>query len=541
MTRDGSWRYMEAIARSAILASGQRIVIVNSRDITERKKAEDSLQESEAKYRSLVENSLVGVCIIQDNRLIFVNNKFCEIHGFTYEEIMDKSDVFDFVHIDDRAIMKDKIKRILQSGDAIECDFRIFRKDNQVINLKGFFSSVIYKGQPAVIGTVIDTTRERLLENQLRQSHKMEAIGTLAGGIAHDFNNILTVLTGYGTLLKMEMEKGQPLRKNYVDAILSASMKAANLTQSLLAFARQQPITLKPVKINEIVAGTEKMLRRLLTEDITLKTNLSSEDMVVMADPNQIDQVLINLIVNARDAMPRGGTVTIQTRDIYLNSESADVKGLSGPGQYALLSVIDTGIGMDDATREHLFEPFFTTKEVGKGTGLGLSTVYGIVKQHNGYIAVYSEKSIGTSFHVYLPMTDTIQSEEQPHVLPIGGTETILLAEDNEDVRNFITTVLTRSGYSVIEAVDGQDAIERFKTHGGISLLILDSVMPKKNGRQVYDEISARHPQIKIIFTSGYTRDVVLDKGIEDKIFDFIPKPVSPGALLTKIREVLDR
>ena len=541
MTRDGSWKYMEAIARSVVIASGRAMVIINSRDITERKKSEEALQESEAKYRSLVENSLVGVCIIQDEKYIFVNNKFCQIHGFALEEIIDKSGVMDFIYANDRETIKDNIMRILKSGDAIEWDFRIVRKDNQVCNVKGFFSPVIYKGRPAVIGTLIDTTREKLLENQLRQSHKMEAIGTLAGGIAHDFNNILTVLTGYGTLLKMEMEKGLPLRKNYVDAILSASMKAAGLTQGLLAFARQQAITLKPVMINEIVMGTEKMLRRLLTEDITLKTNLSSEDIVVMADPTQIDQILINLAVNARDAMPRGGTVIIETRTIYLDSQTAEIKELSGPGEYALLSVTDTGTGMDEATKEHLFEPFFTTKEVGKGTGLGLSTVYGIVKQHKGYISVYSEKSMGTSFHIYLPLTDEIQTEELVHVMPVGGPETILLAEDNEDVRNFMATALTRSGYHVVKAVDGEEAIERFKTNNGISLLILDSVMPKKNGRQVYDEISATHPDVKIIFTSGYTRDVVLDKGIEDKKFDFIAKPVSPDTLLKKVREVLDR
>jgi len=538
--KDGTWRWIENALHDLREDPSVRAIIANVRDITPRKEAEAALQESEIKYRSLVENSLVGVGIFQDDRLIFVNNKFCEIFGFTYEEIT-KQDLSDFIHPDDRAIMKDNAKRIFEYGDTVECHYRILRKDNKVINVKTFSTSVIYQGRPAAIGIIIDITREMLLENQLRQSLKMEAIGTLAGGIAHDFNNILTVLTGYSTLLKLEMEKGIPLKATYLDAIMSASLKASNLTQSLLAFSRQQPVSLRPVKLNEIVSGTEKMLRRLLTEDIALKTGLSPDDMIVMADTTQIDQVLINLVVNARDAMPRGGAITIETRKVYIDKESAEIRGLADPGQYALLSIIDTGTGMNDATKEHLFEPFFTTKDVGKGTGLGLSTIYGIIKQHNGHISVYSEEMIGTSFHIYLPITDTTLTEKKAYDMPKGGSETILLAEDNEEVREFMTTVLRKSGYSVIEAVDGEAAIERFKANKGISLLILDSVMPKKNGRQVYDEISAKYPRIKIIFTSGYTRDVILDKGIEDKTFEFISKPVSPETLLRKVRESLDR
>jgi two-component system, cell cycle sensor histidine kinase and response regulator CckA len=538
---DGSWRYSEGIARSAVDASGQVIVIINARDITDRKYAEDSLQESETKYRSLVENSLAGVGIFQDDKCMFVNKKLCEMLGYTYEEMMGVSSVSNLFHPDEKEMMNASIKRIFESGEPMESDFKVIRKDNKILNMKGFFSSIVFYGRRAVAGTIIDTTREKLLENQLRQSHKMEAIGTLAGGIAHDFNNILTVLTGYGTLLKMEAEKGLPIKRNYVDSILSAAGKAANLTQSLLAFARQQPISLRPVSLNGIIIETEKMLRRLLTEDIVMQTILSPVDMIVMADPTQIDQILINLVVNARDAMPNGGSVTLETRMVDMDTASARFYGFDVPGRYAILSVSDTGTGMDENTREHLFEPFFTTKEVGKGTGLGLSTVYGIVKQHNGHITAYSEKNSGTAFNIYLPVINAAEATEQPQVLPSGGTEKILLAEDNDEVREFITTVLNKNGYTVIVSVDGEDAIDRFKANDGISLLILDSVMPKKNGRQVYDEISAVIPDMKVIFTSGYTRDVVLDKGIEDKKYDFIAKPVSPSALLRKVREVLDR
>jgi two-component system, cell cycle sensor histidine kinase and response regulator CckA len=538
---DGSWRYVESIAQSTVDASGQIIVIINSRDVTAKKEAETSLQESEAKYRGLVENSLVGVGIFQHGKCMFVNKKLCEITGYTHGELMGVSNVFSIIHPDDREAVKNDIRRILESGEPMETDFKALKKDDKVLSVKGFFSPLIFYGRRAVAGTIIDTTRERLLENQLRQSHKMEAIGTLAGGIAHDFNNILTVLTGYGTLLKMEAEKGVPVKKNYLDSILSAAGKAANLTQGLLAFARQQPITLKPVSLNGIIIETEKMLRRLLTEDIVMKTVLSPMDIIVMADSTQIDQILINLVVNARDAMPNGGTVLLETRIVDMDTDMIKLYGFGTPGQYALLSVSDSGAGMDDATKEHLFEPFFTTKEVGKGTGLGLSTVYGIVRQHNGHISAYSEKNTGTTFHIYLPIINAAEVKEPPQVLPPGGDEKILLAEDNKDVREFMTTILSRSGYKVITAVDGADAVERFKTGAGISLLILDSVMPKKNGRQVYDEISTSSPDIKVIFTSGYTRDVVLDKGIEDRKYDFIAKPVSPNVLLRKVREVLDR
>jgi two-component system, cell cycle sensor histidine kinase and response regulator CckA len=539
--KDGTWRWIENSLHDLRMDPSVKAIISNFRDITAQKDAEDSLQESEAKYRGLVENSLVGVGIFQNDKCMFVNKKLCEMLGYTYEEMMGTSYILNLIHPADKAVMNETVRRIFELGEPVESDFRVIRKDDKILNVKGFFSSLIFYGRRAIAGTIIDTTRERLLENQLRQSHKMEAIGTLAGGIAHDFNNILTVLTGYGTLLKMESEKGIPIKKNYLNSILSASSKAANLTQSLLAFARQQPISLKPVSLNGIIIETEKMLRRLLTEDIVLKTILSPDNIIVMADSTQIDQILINLVVNARDAMPRGGSITLETRTVDIGINMAKVHGLEVPGRYALLSVSDTGSGMDDATKEHLFEPFFTTKEVGKGTGLGLSTVYGIVKQHNGHITAYSEKNTGTTFHIYLPIINAMEVKEPPQVQPPGGTERILLAEDNEEVREFMTTVLSRSGYDVIVAVDGEDAIEHFRNHKGISLLILDSVMPKKNGRQVYDEISAAVQSIKVIFTSGYTRDVVLDKGIEDKKYDFIAKPVSPVDLLRKVREVLDR
>lgn len=536
--KDGTWRYTEAFAKCAA-TPGHGMVIVNSRDVTERKQMEEALQESEAKYRGLVESSLVGVFIVQDHIFQFVNKRLCEIYGYTYDELVGHAGI-DFVHPDDRGILEDLQRHIDQQGTT-EGEFRVVRKDGKSVNVKVLVSFLLYRGHPATAGTMIDITRERILENQLRQAQKMEALGTMAGGIAHDFNNILTALTGYGSLIKMAIEKGNPVRTAHVDAILASALKATNLNQSLLDFARQQPISLNPVNLNELVAGTEKLLKRLLTEDIAFQTDLSPEEMMVLADHTQLDQILFNLAVNARDAMPTGGTITLETAMVDVDGLFAEIYGLAKPGRYARLSITDTGMGMDQVTRDHIFEPFFTTKEAGKGTGLGLSTVYGIVKQHKGCITVYSEKNIGTTFRIYLPLVDWIGAKAQVSAKAVGGTETILLAEDDEVVRELMTTVLSQYSYTVIEAVDGEEAVTLFNTHPNIDLLILDSVMPRKNGRQAYDDISAGNPDIKVIFTSGYTKDVILDKGIEDKRFDFIAKPVSIETLLRTVREVLDR
>jgi PAS domain S-box-containing protein len=513
-----------------------------ARAIGKQKLFEEVLKESETKYRSVVEQSLVGFYIIQDGLFRFVNKRFCEILGYASEEIIDKLDPIEIAHPDDRKAVEENIKRrSISPTDHIEYEFRTLRKNGQAINVKVLGGGIIYKGRPAAFGTLIDTTKEKSLEAQLRQAQKMEALGTLAGGLAHDFNNILTSLCGYGTLLQMKLDTDDPLQ-DYVEQIMSASEKAASLTKSLLAFSRQQAVALQPVSINNIIKGTEKLLKRLLIEDITLKIIIADEDITFMGDPTQIDQILFNLTTNARDAMPKGGTLTIETRQITLDDTLDGIQGFDKPGTYALLSVSDSGTGIDQETKEHIFDPFFTTKEVGKGTGLGLSTIYGIIKQHNGYITVYSEPGMGTTFRIYLPAIQAAAQEDKPSEKHAeGGEETILVAEDSREVRHLIRNILEEYGYTIIEAVDGKDAIDVFKKQKHIDLLILDSVMPRKNGREAYDEIHAIDPHVKVLFTSGYTRDVILDKGIEDKSFDFISKPLSPKGLLEKVREVLDK
>jgi len=373
--KDGSWRWFEVTASNLLDEPYVNAVAINLRDITKRKQAEEALQESEAAYRTVVDNSLVGVYILQDNLIRFVNQRWCEIHGYAYEEVIDKMDPLQIVHPDDKArVIENLRKRFDGEATVIEQEFRSVRKDGKIIMVKVIGGVAPYKGKPAIVGTMIDVTRENVLESQLRQAQKMEAIGTLAGGVAHDFNNILTVLTGYGTLLQMKMDEDNPLWA-YVDQIMTTSHKAAELTRSLLTFSRQQPLTLMPIDINKVVKATETLLKRLLVEDINLKTVLAPYAITIMADATQIDQILFNLASNARDAMSAGGTLTIETKAIHLDSETAELHGVDSAGPYALLSVSDTGVGMNATVREHIFDPFFTTKEVGKGTDLGLSTV----------------------------------------------------------------------------------------------------------------------------------------------------------------------
>ncbi len=383
--------------------------------------------------------------------------------------------------------------------------------------------------------------RERL-EAQLRQAQKMEAIGNLAGGIAHDFNNLLTVQIGFGSLLKDSMSEDDP-RRAYVEQMLISSEKAAELTRSMLSFSRKQHVELHPQSVNCLIDSSVQFLKRILSEDIELKVGYAVEDLTILADETQITRIFMNLASNAKDAMPMGGVLSIRVERKTLDAVFAKTHGYGAPGTYALIIVADTGMGMDERTKEHVFEPFFTTKGVGKGTGLGLSSVYGIVKQHAGYITVYSEPGYGTTFRIYLPLAEVVEERRTTAPKDIrGGTETILVAEDDLNVRGLVTAILKRFGYSTLEAGDGEEALRMFvENRDAIDLVITDVVMPKKNGRELYEELKKIDPHIKIIFSSGYTADAVLDKGILEGTVEFIPKPLVPGDLLTRVRQVLDK
>jgi len=383
----------------------------------------------------------------------------------------------------------------------------------------------------------------KLLEGQLRHAQKMESVGQLAGGVAHDFNNILTAIIGYGDLLQNRLKNDNQAR-NYVDQILASAERAADLTQGLLVFSRKQAVSLKPVNLNRIVEKVEDLLVRLIGEDIELRSFTTDEDLIIMADSSQIEQVLMNLATNARDAMPGGGLLTIETGSMKLDSAFVRAHGYGKPGRYAILTVSDTGKGMDEATRERIFEPFYTTKEVGKGTGLGLAIVYGIIKQQEGYINVYSEPGKGTIFKIYFPLI-TLSVEHgkttEPDSQATGGSETVLIAEDNVHVMCVTREILEKSGYAVIEAVDGQDAINKFIDHkDDIQLCIFDMIMPKKNGMEAYKEIKKVRPDIRVLFASGYTADIIQKKGVIEEGFEFIQKPISPNNFLKEVRAILD-
>ncbi len=470
-----------------------------------------------------------------------------ELLGFSREEIIGKT-LWELGLFKDIVANKDNFLALQQKEYMRYEDLPLKTSFGRKIDVE-FVSNVYLVDQHKIIQCNIRDLTERKqaeaeqqkLREQLIQAQKMEAVGQLAGGIAHDFNNILTAMIGYGHLLKMKLKEDDPLR-TFADHILSLSDRAANLTQSLLAFSRKQVMNPKPVNLNEIIRAVEKLLLRIIGEDIRIQTSFAEKDTIVMADHVQVEQVLMNLATNARDAMPKGGQLTISTDAIDIDPEFIREHGFGKEGMYALILVTDTGVGMDRETREKIFEPFFTTKEVGKGTGLGLAMVYGIIKQHEGYINVYSEPGKGTTFRIYLPLIQAKAEEIRPEVMQLlkTGTETILLAEDETEVREFTTELLNEYGYEVIEAVDGEDALNKFYIYKDkIQLVLLDVIMPNLNGREVYEKIKQASPDMKVLFTSGYPADHI--NGIIEKGSEFILKPVSPTKLLTKIREVLER
>ncbi len=505
------------------------------RDITARRLAEEEL----SRRAQAMSASADGMAIVsRSERFTYVNDAHVKIHGYDRpDELLGKSWRFLYSAGELRRFEMEVWPRFRKErkwrGEALgrRKDGTEFPQDVSLTAL----------GDGGIISVVRDVTEQKRLEAQLRQAQKMESIGTLAGGIAHDFNNILTSLMGYATLIQMKMKKENPLQ-TYVNQILSASRKAADLTGSLLTFSRQKPVTLTLLDMNQTIRETIELLKRLLREDIELRTSLAQGNMVVMADRSQMDQILFNLVTNARDAMPMGGRLTIETGTAFIDGAFIDAHGFGAQGKYVVIIVSDTGEGMDRTTLRKIFDPFFTTKETGKGTGLGLSTVYGIVMQHNGHITAHSEPGHGTTFHIYIPAVGTRLNEKELQAVTVkGGSETILIAEDNREVRLLIQEALRHYGYRTIEAINGKDALTKFKQHRDVDLLIADSVMPKMNGRQVFEQIRDVDPRVRVLFTSGYMKDIVLDKGIRDKEFDFIAKPISIDKLLQKVREILDR
>jgi two-component system, cell cycle sensor histidine kinase and response regulator CckA len=392
------------------------------------------------------------------------------------------------------------------------------------------------------IAIIEDVSERRKLEEQLRQSQKMEAVGKLAGGIAHDFNNLLTAILGFSALTLERLSAGDPARANVLE-IQQAGQSAAALTRQLLAFSRRQILRLEVLDLNVVVTRMEGLLRRLIGEDIELVHRLESGLSRISADAGQIEQVILNLALNARDAMPRGGQLTIETKNLTLSEQQIGDRPMQTPGPYVMLAVSDTGVGMDPETQAQIFEPFFTTKPRGGGTGLGLSTVYGIVKQTGGWIWVYSEPGRGATFKLYFPLTAEATDAQVPAAAPttMRGHETILLAEDQPEVRSVAVAVLTRAGYHVLSAASGAQALTIARaTDAPIHLLLTDVIMPHMSGPDLARQLQAERPMTRVLFASGYTDDAVVRHGVLHDDVAFLQKPFTPQSLLVKVREVLD-
>ena len=514
------------------------------KEIAERKLTEEALRASERKFHAIFDHSFQLMGLMTPNGVLLESNRTSlEFSGLGESALIDKL-FWEHPWWSYNAELKSRLHEAVSKAAAGELvRFEVtHRAADDSLHYFDFSIKPVRDERGEVVLLIPegrDITDRKKLGEQLRQSQKMEALGTLAGGIAHDFNNILTVIIGFGNILGMQLGEDHPLYQ-YLTDMLAASARAANLTKSLLSFSRKQVIEPGPERLNDIVKRVDKFLLRIIGEDIEFKTLLAADDLLINVDGSQIEQVLMNLVTNARDAMPHGGRLLIQTERVEVREPLPGL--LLEPGEYALLSVSDTGSGFDESTRQRIFEPFFTTKELGKGTGLGLSIVYGIVQQHNGEISVYSEPGGGTTFKVYLrligPGLNRLAGPAA--LLPVGGTETVLVAEDDGDVRKFMTHTLRSFGYTVVEAVDGEDALGQFGRHRGeIELLILDVVMPKVNGKDVYREICRSGRSLPVIFASGYTAEIISQKGVLEEGVDFISKPVTPHELLAKVRAAL--
>jgi PAS domain S-box-containing protein len=514
----------------------------------------ESKRDEEARARLTVAIEQAGETVLitdAEGAIQYVNPMFETVTGYSRTEAIGRNPRILKSGKHDHAFYRD-LWHTIRSGRVWQGRFINRKKDGSLFTEDATISPVLDTAGRIVnfVAVKRDVTEhlraveeKNRLEEQLQQSQKMESIGTLAGGIAHDFNNILTAIIGYGNLALMKMAADDPQRLN-IEQMLDAANRAAYLTKDLLLFSRRQIGERKPIDLNDVIRKVETFLKRVIGEDIECRATPFAGTLPILGDAHQLEQVMMNLATNARDAMPEGGIFSITTERVNCNNEVVSAEGAGTSGDCALITISDTGVGMEEATREHIFEPFFTTKEVGKGTGLGLAVVYGIITQHQGTITVYSEPGQGTTFEIHLPLTTELEHEMKADEaeLMVGGTETILLAEDDNVVRDLTRTVLADFGYTVIVAHDGQDAVDKYKENREkIRLLLLDVIMPKKTGQQAYDEIKAMAPGIKVIFVSGYARDVVHQRALIDEGMPVVNKPISPRALLTKVREMLDR
>jgi PAS domain S-box-containing protein len=541
--RDGSIIPVEMAV--TMLANGVTACI--GHDISARKEAEKARADAENKYRMLVEQ-VAAISYIAELGIAgewhYVSPQIEAITGYSQEEWLAGSrDWIRHIPKEDHGVIEAAEESSLR-GNRFQAEYRIVRKDGSVIWVSD--TAVVVAGSnshPVMEGIIVDITERKLLENQLQQSRRMEAVGRLAGGIAHDFNNLLTIIKGYAELA-VQRSGIQPELRADVMQIENASERASTLIRQLLAFSRRQVLQPKIIDLNAIVMGLDKLLARLMGEYIEMVTRCGANVGNVKADPAQVEQVIMNLVMNARDAMPKGGRLTVETCNVDLDSTYARDHVSVKPGAYVMLAVSDTGMGMSPETVAHIFEPFFTTKESGRGTGLGLSTVYGIVKQSGGYIWVYSEPGQGTTFKVYLPRVQEL-AETRPEVVKVPevrkGTETVLLVEDEDAVRELASMILNANGYRVLPARNGEEAEQFCANHAGeIHLVLTDIMMPGTSGRELARRITTRHPRARVLYMSGYTDNVLAQGGVLEEGVSFLQKPFTPAVLAQKVRDVLD-
>jgi PAS domain S-box-containing protein len=518
--------------------------VILEEEISERMEIEEAIRFSEKKFIKTFESApiMMTVSTLEDGTYLDVNRKFTEMSGFSHDEAVGKtSKELGFIPNEERQRL---FMQLCATGSVNDMELNLHTKDGKV--LTSMYSAEIIKvdGRECLISLAHDVTKQRIVEDQLRQSQKMEAIGQLAGGVAHDFNNILTVIMGYGSLLQMDGSLDQEQREKIVQ-IIAASERAVQITRGLLAVSRKESMDFRNNDLNEIITHVQKFLARVIGEDILMNISCIDEKIPVMVDATHIEQVVINLVTNARDAMQKGGEINLETGVLEIDDMFAHAHGFGTPGRYGFVTVSDTGCGMDEVTCKKIFEPFFTTKGIGKGTGLGMAIVYGIIEQHNGFVTVNSVLGEGTTFRIYLPLSDTNQgeiNESQTVLAPVGGSETILLAEDDPEVRGVMESFLREYGYKLILASDGQDAVEKFADNKkDIQLVLMDMIMPRKNGQEALSEIKSLRPDIKAFYVSGYTADFIKNRGVSEEAVEVITKPPHPVDFLRKVRDMLDR
>ena len=531
----------EALSRIAVQLSRMALQNVQQAQyIAEKRRSEEQLLE----YLKVIECSGDLVCVLDsDYRYRMANGTFLRYRNLTLEEVVGRT-VPEVVGEEFFARIKPNLDACL-AGQSVRFETEQDFPDRGRRSVTMTYTPVDGQGgTPRIACVISDQTEKKHLEEQLRQSQKMEAVGHLAGGIAHDFNNILTVIVGYGNFLQLD-DALTTQQHDQVDQIIAAAERGSQLTRGLLTFSRKQVMNPRTLDLNTLVEQVQKFLFRIIGEDVKLQFTPSPGPLSVHADGSQLEQVLMNLATNARDAMPAGGVLGIETCWRQVDEAYASSQGYGAPGRYACIIISDTGTGMNRDTRQRIFEPFFSTKETGKGTGLGMSIVYGIVKQHKGFINVYSEPGEGTTFKIYLPeaSAETSAVEAGPVLLaPEPGTETILVAEDDANVRRLVESLLKKYGYQVVLAVDGSDCVAKYLEHrGNIDLVLMDVIMPGKNGREAFEEIRKIDHAARVLYSSGYTADFMKNRGAFDENFDLVMKPVQPMELLKKVRDVLER